>query len=209
MKTRHRHGIRILLSEDHASTRLGIKQILKDGLRQVAFGEVSSAQETLEKVREEAWDLLILDISLSDRSGLEILPEILRLRPWLPVLIFSAHPEDQFAVPALRARAAGYLTKERAPEELMAWVQRILREHPSLSGGEAELPSSPPGSGGLSARELEVLRLTAKGTPAKAIAYQLGVSPKTVSTYRARLRSKLRVGTVGELIRYAVQQGGM
>ena len=206
--------LRILLTEDHASTRLGIKQILREEFHRVAFGEAGDGRETVALLQKQGWDLLILDISLPGWPGLGLLQMIKRLRPFLPVLIYSAHPEDQFAPFAVRAGAAGYLTKERAPEDLAVAVRKVLagqcyvsplvaarlaREPPSASGG---LPHQ-----ALSERELEVLRLAAAGQTGKAIAGALGLSQKTVSTYRTRLLKKLRANTTAEAVRYAVNYG--
>ena len=120
MKKTARKPLRILVTDDHATTRLGIKQILKEEFRGAAFGEAADAAGTLQQVDVGHWDLLILDISLPDRDGLSVLREVKQRRPELPVLVFSVHPEDQFAMRALKFHAAGYLTKERAPEELAA-----------------------------------------------------------------------------------------
>lgn len=206
--------LRILLTEDHASTRFGMKQILKEGLPGVIFGEAADASSTLAQITRRAWDLLLLDISLPDRHGLDVLVEVKMLRPALPVLIYSAHPEDQFALPALRAGAAGYLTKERAPEELCVSVQAIVRGGSYFSAATtARLQSTPgggrprPGHERLSEREFQVLRLTAAGKAGKTIAVELGLSQKTVSTYRVRVLRKLRLGSAAELVRYAVQHG--
>ena len=214
MKKSKLAGLRTLLTEDHASTRMGIKQILLDEFPQVVFGEAGDARETLALLEKQSWDLLILDISLPDRNGLDVLHEVKRLRPSLPVLIYSAHPEDQFATPALRAGAAGYLTKERAPEELCIAVRTIkaggkytspslaARLASGLAGERAGLPHE-----ALSEREFQVLRLTASGKAGKAIADELALSQKTVSTYRTRSLKKLQLGSLAELVQYAVRHG--
>ena len=206
--------LRILITEDHASTRLGVRQILKDEFRRVVFGEAGDERETLALLEKQTWDLLILDISLPGRHGLDVLQEVKRRQPRLPVLIYSAHPEDQFALPALRAQAAGYLTKERAPEELCAAVRRILaggrhvspvlaaRLAAEQSAGPARLPHE-----ALSQREFQVLRLTVAGKAGKAIADELHLSQKTVSTYRTRVLGKLRLNSTAELTQYAVLHG--
>jgi DNA-binding NarL/FixJ family response regulator len=208
------NGLRILLTEDHASTRLGIKQILQDEFPRVVFGEAGGARETRALLEQGCWDLLILDISLPDQHGLDVLQEVKRLQPPLPVLIYSAHPEDQFAVHALRAHAAGYLTKERAPEELTIAVRTIVAggKYISLSlaarlakGLAADRTGQPHET--LSEREFQVLRLTAAGKPGKTIASELGLSQKTVSTYRTRVLKKLRFDSVAELVQYAVRHG--
>ena len=204
-------NLRILITDDHTSTRLGIKHILKEEFRRVAFGEAGNEPETVALLRKQGWDLMILDISLPGRHGLEVLQMVKRLRPLLPVLIYSAHPEDQFAVFALRAGAAGYLTKERAPEDLAVAVRKVLAGDrylsPLIAARLAEEPSST--AAGLphvplSQRELQVLRLTASGLTGKAIAGALGLSQKTVGTYRTRLLKKLHAKSTADLVRYAV-----
>lgn len=209
MKKPKRQPLRILLTEDHASTRLGIKEILREQYRQAVFGEACDERETVALLQKRGWDLLILDISLPGRHGLEVLHRVKRLRPFLPVLIFSTHPEDQFAMFALQAGASGYLTKERAPEDLVVAVRKVLAGDLFISPlVAARLKQEPtPASAGLphealSERELQVLRLTASGESGKAIAAALGLSQKTVSTYRMRLRKKLGLNSSGELGRY-------
>ena len=205
---------RILLTEDHASTRLGIKQILSKEFRRVAFGEAGDERQTVALLQKQRWDLLILDVSLPGRHGLEVLQMVKRLRPLLPVLIYSAHPEDQFAMFALRAGAAGYLTKERAPEDLAVAVRKVLAGECYFSPLVAARLAQEPASlavglphEALSEREFEVLRLTASGNTGKAIAAALGLSQNTVSTYRTRLRKKLHANSTADLVRYAVHYG--
>jgi DNA-binding NarL/FixJ family response regulator len=204
-------GPSILITEDHATTRLGIRQILEEQLPGARIGEAGDARTTRELLALERWDLLLLDISLPDESGFNLLRDA-REHPELRVLVFSAHPEDPFALHAIRAGAAGYLTKERAPEELVTAVRAILAggRHLSpelalrLQPGHASAAGLPHSR--LSKRELEVLRLLASGVPGKAIAQQLGLSPKTVSTYRGRVLAKLGLESTAALIRYAVAQ---
>ena len=206
--------IRILLTEDHSTTRLGIRQILSEEFRRVAFGEACDERETVTLLQQQGWDLLILDISLPGRHGLEVLRTVRRLRPLLPVIIYSAHPEDQFALFALRAGAAGYLTKERAPEELASAVRKVLAGDHFVSGQvAAQLAKEPSGMLAglpherLSKRELQVLQLTASGQTGKAIAQALDLSQKTVGTYRMRIRKKLGLESSAELVRYAERYG--
>jgi two-component system, NarL family, invasion response regulator UvrY len=208
------NGLRILLTEDHATTRLGIKQILQDEFPRAVCGEAGDAHATFALLAKQSWDLLILDISLPDRHGLDVLHEIKRSQPSLPVLIYSAHPEDQFALSALRAHASGYLTKERAPEELTIAIRTILAGgqyiSPSLAARLADglaanrtgLPHEV-----LSVREFQVLRLTAIDKTGKAIADELGLSQKTVSTYRTRILKKLHLTGTAALVQYAVRHG--
>ncbi len=207
-----RAGPRILIVEDHATTRIGIRQILEEELPGAVLGQAGDAATARRLLEREVWDLVLLDISLPDGNGLELLADARRGVPELRVLVFSVHPEDQFALHAIRAGAAGYLTKERAPEELMAAVHAILAGGRHLSpelaarlaprrGGAAGAPHER-----LSRRELEVLRLIGAGIPGKAIAQRLGVSPKTVSTYRTRVLQKLELETTAALIQYAIRQ---
>lgn len=214
MKRARSSGLRILLAEDHASTRLGVKQILSEDFRRALFGEAGDAHATLAMLEAQPWDVLILDISLPDCHGLDLLDEVKRRWPALPVLIYSAHPEDQFGVSARRARAAGYLTKERAPEELAKAVRTVLAGNPFFESSSIFRPGS--GSIGkfpllphetLSAREFQVLRLSAAGLAGKAIAAELRLSQKTVSTYRTRLCRKLGLGSIAELVQYAMRHG--
>jgi DNA-binding NarL/FixJ family response regulator len=186
----------VLISEDHPSTRLGIRRILVDEFPGIVIGEAGDAATTLAMLAARPWQLLVLDISLPDRHGLDVLGDVKRTRPEIPVLIYSAHPEDQFGVHAFRAGAAGYLTKERAPEELCVAVRTILR----VGVYAREFPHA-----NLSTREFQVLQLTAHGHTGKAIAGTLGVSQKTVSTYRARVLKKLGMSSVAELVRYAIE----
>ncbi len=211
MKKPARKPLRILITDDHATTRLGIKQILKEEFRGAVFGEAADAAGTLRQLGRERWDLLILDISLPDRDGLSVLREVKQRRPELPVLVFSVHPEDQFAMRSLKFHAAGYLTKERAPEELADAVRRILAGGTYVSSSFAERLASSLGARtllpheNLSNREFEVLHRIVAGGSGKTIAAELGLSEKTVSTYRARLLKKMDLRTTTDLIHYAIR----
>ena len=211
MKKSAHKPLRILVTDDHATTRLGIKQILKEEFRGAAFGEAADAAGTLQQIGAGHWDLLILDISLPDRDGLSVLREVKQRCPELPVLVFSVHPEDQFAMRSLKFHAAGYLTKERAPEELADAVRRILVGGTYVSSSFAERLASSLGARtllpheNLSNREFEVLCRIAVGGSGKTIAAELGLSEKTVSTYRARLLKKMELRTTTGLIHYAIR----
>jgi DNA-binding NarL/FixJ family response regulator len=203
--------LRILITEDHASTRLGIKQILKEEFPRLHCGEASEQAGTLSLLVHRVWDVLLLDISLPGPSGLEVLRQVKKLRPDLPVLVYSAHREEEFALHVLRAGAAGFLSKERAPEELCQAVRQVLRGGTYFSrslgrrladgAGAAVAPHET-----LSGREFQVLRLIAAGQSGKATAAELGLSPKTVSTYRGRILRKLRVTSTSALIQYAMRE---
>jgi DNA-binding NarL/FixJ family response regulator len=203
--------LKILLADDHAIMRKGLKDVLVEGLGQVEVGEAATGQEAVEAVRKQAWDAVVLDINLPDKNGIEVLKEMKALRPALPVVVLSLHPEDQYAVRMLKAGAAGYLTKEGAPEQLVAAVRKALAGGKYVSAALAEqlaagigTPSAEP-LATLSDRELEVLCLIAGGKTPTQIADTMSLSVKTVSTYRARLLEKLHLRTTAELIRYALE----
>jgi DNA-binding NarL/FixJ family response regulator len=202
--------LKILLADDHAIMRKGLKDVLVEGLGQVEVGEAATGQEAVEAVRKQAWDAVVLDINLPDKNGIEVLKEMKALRPALPIIVLSLHPENQYAVRMLKAGAAGYLTKEGAPEQLVAAVRKALAGGKYVSAALAEQlagsvggkPAEPHQT--LSDRELEVLCLIAGGKTPTDIADTLALSVKTVSTYRARLLEKLHLKTTADLIRYAL-----
>ena len=202
--------VRILITDDHAITRLGIRQLLQEAFPHAEFGEAGDVAGTLKEIATGRWDLLILDVSLPDRDGLDALREIKERQPRLPVLIFSVHPEDQFALRALKLGAAGYLAKERAPEELADAVRAVVAGGTYLAssmatrlrqsnGQDAQLPHER-----LSNREFAVLRLIAAGLTGKAIATQLGLNQKTVSTYRSRILAKMKLASTADLVQYVL-----
>ena len=204
--------MRILIADDHAVFRRGLKETLAEAFSRVAFGEAKTAQETLEHVSHQDWDVVILDISMPGKSGLDILDDLKRLRPKLPILLLSMHPEQQFARRALKAGAAGYLTKDSVTEELKEAVKRIVAGGRYVSATLAEKLAVDlrPGADTplhelLSDREFQVLRMIASGKTVKDIAEDLSLSVKTVSTYRARILEKTGMKTNAELIRYALQ----
>jgi len=203
--------LKILVIDDHEVVRRGVKHILKEAFPHVKVGEADTGQKGIAGVRQEPWDLAIVDISLPDQSGLELLCELHSIAPRLPLMVLSLHPEEQYAVRAFRAGAMAYLTKQTAPEELARAVKQVLtgRMYVTSSIGErmaGSLSKSPTGSAHhtLSERELEVLVLLAQGRSVKHIAQSLALSIKTVSTYRARLLDKLQLTNNAELIRYAL-----
>ena len=189
-----------------------MKQILADDFKDAVFGEASTGEEALGKVWKEKWDVVVLDITMPGRTGLEVLKEIKQSRPKLPVLVLSMHPEDQFAVRVLKAGASGYLTKDSAPDELVKAIRKVVSGGTYVSAFLAEklafeigTDSSKPPHEALSDREFQVLRLIAAGKSVKEIAAELYLSVKTVSTYRARLLQKMNLETNAELIHYAIQ----
>jgi DNA-binding NarL/FixJ family response regulator len=204
--------IRVLIADDHAVVRQGLKQILGDTPEMVVAGEATTGQEVLDKVRAEAWDVVILDISMPDHSGLDILKQLGSERPKLPVLVLSMHSEDQYAMRVLKAGASGYLTKDSAPDELVKAVRKVVRGGRYVSAFLAEKLAFEIGTDSnrlphetLSDREFQVLRGIAAGKSVTEIAAELYLSPKTVSTYRARLLQKMNLTTNAELIHYAFQ----
>jgi two-component system, NarL family, invasion response regulator UvrY len=205
--------MKILLVDDHAVVRKGLKQILADELSRPVFGEAADAEETLAKVKKENWDILILDINLPGKSGLDILSNLKKLRPALPILYLSVNAEDQYAVRVLRSGAAGYLAKESAPEELVTAVKKVLAGGKYLSplvaekiatGLVPETEKQPHES--LSDREFQVLRLVGAGKTLTEIARLLSLSLPTVSTYRLRILEKMKMENNAELMRYAIER---
>lgn len=204
--------MKILIADDHAIVRLGIRQILANAFKRSAFGEVSTGQEALESVWREPWDAVVLDVTMPGRGGLEVLKEIKRSRPNLPVLILSMHPEDQFAVRLLKAGASGYMTKESASASLVGAMNKAMAGGRYVSPALAEKMADFIGTDvqtqpheRLSDREFLILRLIASGKPVGAIARELGLSVKTVSTYRARMLQKMGLKNNAELVHYAFQ----
>lgn len=204
--------MRVLIADDHAVFRRGLKETIGDAFPKVTFGEAKTAQETVSLVRRQDWEIVILDISMPGLSGLDILDDVRRLRPKLPVLFLSMHPEEQYARRALKSGAAGYLTKDSIPEELKEAVRRILTGGRYVSATLAEKLAFDLRKGAdtpvhelLSSREFQVLRMIASGKTVKQIADEISLSVKTVSTYRARILEKTSMKTTAELIRYAFQ----
>ena len=204
---------RILVVDDHALVRRGLIELLQRLTDTVEFGEAGTAAAAITLAFAEHWDVVVLDLGLPDRHGLDVLRELHAARPHLPILILTMFPEDQLALRVLEIGAAGYLTKESAPEELIRAVGRVMAGHkylsPAMTQAVADRLGGPPPAPHeqLSDRELEVLRLLAAGRPITAISRQLGLSPKTVTTYRARLLHKLRMKSNAELTFYATRHG--
>jgi DNA-binding NarL/FixJ family response regulator len=206
--------IRILIVDDHAILRRGLRALLSDAFHEAEFGEASNAEQALEQLGEKGWDVALLDITLPGKSGLDLLKEFKAARPRLPVLVLSVHPEDQFAVRALRAGAEGYMTKESAPEELVQAIRKILAGgryvSPTLAeelalGLTKDFARTPHET--LSDREYEVMCRIASGRTVTEIAGDLSLSVKTISTYRARILEKLGVKNSAEITRYAIRNG--
>jgi len=204
--------MKVLIADDHAVFRRGLRETLAEAFSGVTFGEARTAQETLEHVRRQDWDVVILDISMPGKSGLDILDDLKRLRPRMPILLLSMHPEQQFARRALKSGAAGYLTKDSVTDELKEAVKKIVGGGRYVSAALAEKLAVDLRQGAdtplyelLSDREFQVLRMIASGKTVKDIAEDLSLSVKTVSTYRGRILEKTGMKTNAELIRYALE----
>lgn len=206
--------IKILISDDHAIVREGLKQILADTEDLVVGGEAANGHEVLELIRQEDWDMVLLDLAMPGKDGLETLKELKKEKPKLPVLVLSIYPEEQYAVRALKAGASGYLTKESAPGELIAAIRKVSQGGKYISASLAEKLASHlvadadrPVHEFLSDREFQVMLLIASGKTVKEIADEMYLSVKTVSTYRVRALSKLGMKNNSEFTYYAIKQG--
>jgi two-component system invasion response regulator UvrY len=208
--TRSDAALRLMLVDDHPIVRRGVRDILADAFPSSSIEEVGSGGEALSKIRSHRWDLVILDLTLPDGSGLDVLEQARDAQSQLPVLILSMHAPDQFARRAVAAGAAGYLTKDTADTELVTAVTKIIRgathfasdafEEVALDHPERAEPHKR-----LSEREHEVFLLIAQGKTVSAIATELGLSIKTVSTYRRRVLVKMNMASNSELYRYAIR----
>jgi DNA-binding NarL/FixJ family response regulator len=203
--------IRILLVDDHPVVRHGIRTILTERLKGAVVGEAGDAESALGQIREGNWDVVLADISLPGTSGLDLIKQLHQLHPTLPTLVVSMHPPSQFARRALSAGAAGYLTKDSPPEDFVTAIEEARRGRRYIGRDAAgalgrwaqRTPSMPHES--LSDREYQVLRMIGSGETVSDIARDLGLSVKTVSTYRMRLLEKLGMRTNAELMRYAIE----
>lgn len=204
----------ILIADDHGVVRRGLKDILADALPGTDFSEAGNGDEVLSHLGKTKVALLVLDISMPGRSGMDVLRDVKHAYPRLPVIILSCHAEDQYAVRCLRAGAAAYIHKESAPEELAVATKKILSGGRYISASLAEKlianldePVDKPLHESLSDREHEVMRMIAAGVPLTAIGDALHVSVKTVSSYRARIMEKMQMKSNAELTRYVMTQG--
>lgn len=203
--------IRILVADDHAIVRKGLRQIVREQAAQMEVDEAADGPTVLEKISKGNIDVLVLDISMPGRNGLDILQEVKYLKPALPVLILSMHPEEQYAIRVLKAGAAGYMSKDAAPDELVPALQKLARGGKYVSPQLAELllfdvtgQSGKAPHETLSDREYTVLLRIGAGKTVSEIGEDLTLSVKTVSTYRARILEKLNLRNNAELIRYVV-----
>ncbi len=204
--------IRILIADDHVVVRTGLRQILKDGFPSAEIEDVSDADDLFKKIMKGEWDVVISDLSMPGRSGLESLSQIKQLYPKLPVLILSAHSEDHYALRVLKAGASGYLTKDAPPDELIKAVNRVLTGKKYITPAVAEkLASSIDQDSNkmahehLSDREFEVMKLLASGKGVSDIADLLSLSVTTISTYRAKILAKMNMKSNADLILYAME----
>jgi DNA-binding NarL/FixJ family response regulator len=201
----------VLVADDHDIIHYGLKRMLSDQFSAITVGQARNAQETLDQCARQSWDVVLLDISMPDRSGLEILAELKRVCPTASILIMSAFPEEEFAVRTFQSGAAGYLDKRKLAAEVVEAIQRVLAGDRYVSGALASKLAGQIGGGlrpaheALSQREFQVLRLVAGGKTIKEIAAELSLSEKTIGTYRTRISEKLGLGTNVEITRYAMQ----
>jgi two-component system invasion response regulator UvrY len=206
--------IRVLIADDHAIVRQGLKQILSETDDLVIAGEAEDGSEALMLARQTAWDVFLLDVSMPNRNGIDTLKQLRKEFPRLPVLILSMHPEEQYAVRALKAGASGYLTKQSAPEQLVNAIRQVangkkyvspsvaLQLAEAISDNSEKKPHER-----ITDREYQVLTLIASGKTLTQVADALNLGVATVSTYRARLLEKMGLRSTAELIRYGLEHG--
>jgi DNA-binding NarL/FixJ family response regulator len=207
--------MKVLIADDHHVVRRGLKAILADEFDDLEIGESKDAPETLEAVRRKSWDVLLLDINLPGRNGLEVLQDLKSLKPKLPVVVVSAYPEKDYALRAFKLGASAYVTKGSAPDELIAAVRKVVAGGrfvtPWLAERMAEVFANDPAAASaaphelLSNREFQVLQLIATGHTIKEVSAALSLSEKTIGTYRSRISHKMRLSTNVELTRYALK----
>lgn len=203
---------RILIVDDHELLRRGVKTILAEAFPDAVIAEATDAREALSAVEKESWDVLLLDINLPGRNGLEALQDLKQLHPGLPVITLSAFPEKDYAIRAFKLGASGYVSKQSASSELLLAINKALAGGHYVTPLLAEILAANVAGGTprsphelLSNRELQVLRMVAIGKSLKEIGAELALSEKTIGTYRLRITSKLRLNTNVELARYALQ----
>jgi len=205
--------IRVFVADDHCVVREGVKHVLSDTPDLRVAGEASNGREACRMMSKQAWDVLLLDPDMRDKSGLEILHDLKQTCPRLPVLVFSMYAGGPYAMRAIKAGAAGYLSKDSLPQELVTAIRKVVHGgcyvSPCLADElvfEMSRDSDQPLHTNLSDREYQVLCLFADGNTASEIAHELSLSVKTISTYRARILEKLNLKTTADLIRYAIRQ---
>jgi DNA-binding NarL/FixJ family response regulator len=204
---------RVFLADDHALFREGVKALLAEEPDIAVAGEAGTAKETLQRIKNEPWDVLLLDISLPDGSGVDLLRQIRPHKPELPILILSMHPEEQYAVSLLRAGANGYITKDAIPQQVVQAIRTLLNGRKYISATVAQSLAEDVGGDGrprheqLSEREFQVFCKLAAGRTVGEIATELFLSNKTVSTYRARILEKMNAHSNADLTYYAIKNG--
>jgi two-component system invasion response regulator UvrY len=206
--------IKVVVVDDHAVVREGLKRIISENSGMTVSGEAADGHEALQVIRKDPCDVVLLDITMPNKSGLDVLKELHAESPRLPVLVLSMHPEDQYAVRVLRAGAAGYVTKESAPAKLVQAIRKVVRGGKYVSPALAEKLVYDLGSETdkapheiLSDREYQVLCMIASGKTVTNIAEELTLSVKTISTYRVRILEKLKMNNNAEITRYAIKEG--
>ena len=206
--------IRVLVADDHPLLRSGIKQVLGQESDMAVVGEAEDSEQVLQRIDEQGWDVVVLDIAMPGRSGLDALREIRRRRPNLPVLVLSMHSEEQFAIRAIKAGASGFISKSDAPTEIVRAIRKVVTGKKYVSASLAETLANAiesethrPSHEALSDREFQVMCGIASGKTVSQIAVEISLSVKTVSTYRARVLEKMNMRTNAELTRYALQTG--
>ncbi len=204
--------IRVMIADDHAIVRQGLKQILSETGDISVTGEAETGFQAVKVIRQQEFDVMLLDISLPDRNGIEILKQIKKDRPNLMVLMLSMHNENEFALRALKAGASGYLNKQSAPAQLVTAIRQVSEGHKYISPALAQelanawtSEADRPLHENLSDREFQTLCLIASGKTLSEISIEMCLSPKTVSVYRARMMEKLKISNNSELVRYAIK----
>ncbi len=206
--------MKILIADDHALIRRGLKQIIEEEFPNAATGEAEDCQQVLERVRKDPWDIVVLDLTMPGGDGLEVLKQIKVIRPQLPVLILSMHTEEQFGTAVLKEGAAGFLSKRTAPEELAKAIRQVTRGGkyitPTLAeklAFEVEKDTDKPPHKTLSNREYQVFLMLASGKSVNEISQELSLSEKTIRQFRSRLLAKMKMKNNVELAHYAIQHG--
>jgi DNA-binding NarL/FixJ family response regulator len=204
--------LKILIADDHAIVRQGLKQIVTETPDMVVAGEASNGQELLNRIKEDDYDVVVLDITMPGRDGMDVLKQLRSEKPELPILMLSIHPEEQYALRALRAGASGYLTKESAPDELVVAIRKVSRGGKYISSSlaeklafELEVGREQAPHETLSDREYHVMCMIASGKTVMEIAQELSLSEKTISTYRSRILEKMNMKNNAELTYYAIK----
>jgi DNA-binding NarL/FixJ family response regulator len=203
---------RILIADDHSIVRKGVRQILSEGFPDADIEEVGDAESLIKKVIDKDWDVVLSDLSMPGRSGLDALPQIKQINPKLPVLIMSIHSEEHYAIRVLKAGASGYLSKDMAPEELVGAIKRVISGKRYITAAVAEKLANIIDNGdnkalheNLSDREFAVFKLLAVGKPLTEIAESMFLSITTVSTYRSRIFVKMNMKSNAEITLYTIE----